>query len=172
MALHEVYLSSPKERPHPSGNVLVLNHAERVVSRMMKRARGPRSVSYRRSTSSAAPWTREESRTRQNERAQGPNGSEWTFVEKARKRVAERGCGRSARLCGDSKAGEGLRVASLDQIKPIKSARLVFEAVVVAGFLFFFFFLQGRARRGVFADRGSCLQSGLFASYQMPVRWS
>lgn len=74
-------LLSPK-RPLPSRNVLVLNHAERAFSGTMKRARGPRSVSYRRSTSSAAPWTREESRTRQNERAQGPNGSEWTLSTK------------------------------------------------------------------------------------------
>lgn len=71
-------------------------------------------------------------------------------VEEARRSVTERVCGRPARLCGDSKAGEGLRVASLDQIRPIKSARLVFEAVV-AGFLFPFFFffsssLQGRAK--------------------------
>lgn len=70
-------------------------------------------------------------------------------VEEARRSVTERVCGRPARLCGDSKAGEGLRVASLNQIRPIKSARLVFEAVV-AGFLFPFFFLssslQGRAK--------------------------
>lgn len=73
----EAHLSRPNKRPLPGGNVLVLNHAERVVSRMMKRARGPRSVWCRRGTSSAAPWTRGESRARQNERAQGPDGSEW-----------------------------------------------------------------------------------------------
>lgn len=44
------HLSRPPKRPLLSENVLVLNHAERVVSQMMKRARGPRSVWCRRST--------------------------------------------------------------------------------------------------------------------------
>lgn len=66
-------------------------------------------------------------------------------VDEARRSVTEKVCGRPARLCGDSKAGEGLRVASLDQIRPIKSARLVFEAVV-AGFFFFFLRCKGGQR--------------------------
>lgn len=91
-------LSRPKKRPLPSGNVLVLNHAERVDSRMMKRARGPRSLWYRRSTSSAAPWTREESQTRQNERARKDQMVANGGCREARKKVTEsRACGRSAK---------------------------------------------------------------------------